>query len=502
MRLSDHPKDKIAYTMLPSREEIRYGELEQFSCQGAQLFRHLGLVHGAGIAIWLPNHSEFLKITWAAQRSGIYYTPISTFFKSQEVEYILENSDAQILITNRELLSRLKRSPSIKTLIIDEDAPKSDSWQKLRATMSTEPLADEVEGSEMIYSSGTTGQPKGVRFPLSGSAYGTLSATFKTRIEMHDISAETRYLSTAPMYHSAPLRYNMIVTRMGGSAFIMDKFDAEQSLKAIDEHRITHSQWVPTMFVRLLKLPIETKALFKTDSLRFVIHAAAPCPVEVKRKMLEWFGPVIYEYYSGTEANGFTAINPQEWLEHPGSVGRAVQGEIHILDENHNPLPEGTTGTIYFAKGNDFSYYKDPEKTKGAKTQDGKSTLGDVGYVDKEGYLYLQDRKSFMIISGGVNIYPQEIEDLLIGHPAVDDVAVFGIPNDEFGEEVKAVVQANSRRSNQDDLQSELIEYCRANLSPIKCPKSIDFTEAMPRHPTGKLYKQALKDQYWKLAES
>ncbi len=496
MRLSDHPRDQIAYRMLGSGIEVTYGELDRAANQGAQLFRHLGITTGRGIAIWLPNHPEYLKITWAAQRSGIYYTPISTFFQPAEVEYLLTNSDAQLLLTTSDRLARLHNLPETLTvLLVDSDASPETSWQKQRSEQPTTAIRDESEGAEMIYSSGTTGQPKGVRFALSHAPYGTLSNTLLTRIEMHQIDRQTRYLSTAPMYHSAPLRYNMIVTRMGGTAYILEKFDPEKALAAIDEFLISHSQWVPTMFVRLLKLPLATRQQYDLSSLRYVIHAAAPCPVDVKQQMLDWLGPIIYEYYSGTEANGFTAINSTQWQQRPGSVGRPVQGEIHILDEAFNELATGETGTVYFANGNDFSYHKDPEKTAKAKSPQGYSTLGDIGYVDEEGYLFLKDRKAFMIISGGVNIYPQEVENLLVSHPEVFDVAVFGVPNEEFGEEVKAVVQPVGSGSHQ--LATDLIDYCRANLSHIKCPKSVDFIAEMPRHPTGKLYKQQLKQRYW-----
>lgn len=495
MRLSDHPREKIAYRMLGSGVEISYGELDDVSCQGAQLFRHLGINIGDGIAIWLPNQAEFLQITWAAQRSGVYYTPISTYFQTREVQYIIENSDAKLLITNRDLYARLSDPPDIKVLLTDSDVDPDSSWSSPLAAQPAVPVPDELEGAEMIYSSGTTGQPKGVRFPLSQSPYGTVSKLFHTRIEMHEIDADTKYLSTAPMYHSAPLRYNMIVTRMGGTAYILEKFDPIQALTAIEEHAISHSQWVPTMFVRLLKLPTEIREQYNLQSLKFAIHAAAPCPIEIKQQMLAWFGPVIYEYYSGTEANGFTAINSAEWQQHPGSVGRAVHGELHILDDDFQELPTFETGTVYFGNGTDFSYYKDPEKTARAKSPQGFSTLGDIGYLDGAGYLYLKDRKSFMIISGGVNIYPQEIENLLLSHPAIIDVAVFGVPNSEFGEEVKAVVETSDPAH--ETLEAELIAYCREHLSPIKCPKSIDFTNEMPRHPTGKLYKQALKARYW-----
>jgi long-chain acyl-CoA synthetase len=514
LRINDHPADKPAFAMLGSGVEVTYGELNQASNQGAHLFRDRGITPGDGIAIWLPNHAEFLKITWAAQRSGIYYTPISTFFQTEEVTYILENSDASLLITNPELLKRLPaeflEQTKLDILLLDtlllnktsrdlkrQDSPDYPDWAAERRQYPTTPISDECEGAEMIYSSGTTGRPKGVRFPLAFAPLGTVSQLFKTRIKMHALGSDTRYLSTAPMYHSAPLRYNMMVTRLGGTAFILEKFDAEAALEAIQQYRITHSQWVPTMFVRMLKLGAEKRTQYDVSSLRYAIHAAAPCPADIKQQMIDWFGPIIYEYYSGTEANGSTAINSEEWLSHRGSVGRAIHGEVHILDDEGKEVPALESGTVYFANGSEFSYYKDEVKTAAAKNALGWSTLGDIGFVDAEGYLYLQDRKSFMIISGGVNIYPQEVENLLITHPRVSDVAVFGVPDDEFGEAVKAVVELMPGTASTPELAVELIMFCRAKLSHIKCPRTLDFLPKLPRHPTGKLYKQQLKDPYW-----
>jgi acyl-CoA synthetase (AMP-forming)/AMP-acid ligase II len=506
LRINDHPADKIAYTILGSSVAVTYGELDQASNQGAHLFRDRGIVAGNGIAIWLPNHPEFLKITWAAQRSGIYYTPISTFFQTEEVTYILDNSDASLLITNSELLDRLPAQfltqTDIDILLVDGaddnlSGPDYPKWPAERDRYPQTPIVDECEGAEMIYSSGTTGRPKGVRFPLTYAPLGTVSQLFKTRIEMHGLGSDTRYLSTAPMYHSAPLRYNMMVTRLGGTAFILEKFDAVAALEAIQQYRITHSQWVPTMFVRMLKLAAEKRRQYDVSSLRYAIHAAAPCPIEIKQRMIDWFGPIIYEYYSGTEANGSTAINSEEWLSHRGSVGRAIHGDVHILDDEGKEVQALESGTVFFANGSEFSYYKDEVKTAAAKNALGWSTLGDIGYVDAEGYLYLQDRKSFMIISGGVNIYPQEVENLLITHPQVSDVAVFGVPDNEFGEAVKAVVELMPGTASSAELAAELIAFCREQLSHIKCPRSLDFLPKLPRHPTGKLYKQQLKDQYW-----
>ncbi|MCB1646814.1 MAG: acyl-CoA synthetase [Pseudomonadales bacterium] len=497
-----HPGDKVAYQMAASGETVTYAELEYRSNQVAHGFRSLGLQPGDGIALLLENNVRYLQICWGAQRSGLYFTPISIFFQAAEVSYILGNSDASVLITTSAHAAALSQIPAaMKVFVIDEQpditSPAWNSWDAFIAEFPGTPIADQCEGAEMIYSSGTTGQPKGVRFPLQRSPLGTVSQLYRTRVAMHQVNEQTRYLSTAPMYHSAPLRYNLMVTRQGGTAVIMEKFEAEQALQLIEAHQITHSQWVPTMFVRLLKLPAAVRQQYDVSSLKYAIHAAAPCPIAIKQAMIDWWGPVLYEYYSGTEANGSTAINSQEWLTHKGSVGRAIHGELRILDDEGRELPAGKSGGVYFANGSDFSYYKDPEKTAAARSVQGWTTLGDIGYVDEEGYLYLQDRKSFMIISGGVNIYPQEVENLLVTHPAVMDVAVIGVPNEEFGEEVKAVVQLTAGHEASAGLADALIAFCREHISHVKCPRSVDFVAELPRHPTGKLYKRKLREQYW-----
>jgi acyl-CoA synthetase (AMP-forming)/AMP-acid ligase II len=494
-----HPGAKIAYQMAGSGKCVTYAELEADSNRIAHLMRNRGLAPGDGIAILLPNHETYLKIAWGAQRSGLYFTPVSTLFQREEIDYILTNSDARVLITNLDYLDRI--SPAVlaglSVFIVGAGHPQWPSLDDALAACPATPIEDECEGAEMIYSSGTTGRPKGVRFVLSQAPLGTVSTLFKTRVKLHGIDNAVSYLSTAPLYHSAPLRYNMMVTRLGGTAVIMEKFDAGQALSLIESHRVTHSQWVPTMFVRLLKLPVEVRDKYDVSSLRYVIHAAAPCPVEIKQQMIDWLGPKLYEYYSGTEANGSSAIDTAQWLTHKGSVGRAIHGEIHILGDDGRELPPFETGTVYFGNGSDFSYYKDPDKTAEAKTPAGYSTLGDMGYVDDEGYLYLTDRKSFMIISGGVNIYPQEVENLLVTHPLVADVAVIGVPNEEFGEEVKAVVQLQDEADAGPATEKALIDYCRDRLSHVKCPRSVDFDADLPRHPTGKLLKRKLRDRYW-----
>ncbi len=485
--------------MAESGRVVTHGELNDKSNQAAHLFRSMGLLPGDGIVILLDNHVSFLQIAWAAQRTGLYYTPISILFQADEIDYIIRNSDAKLVITSSELLQKVRHKtlPGIKLLLLDGEQEGCLSWHSELSRQPTHPVTDECEGAEMLYSSGTTGYPKGVRFPIKKEPMGSVSELFRRRTELHQVSAQTRYLSTAPLYHSAPLRYNMMMNRLGACAIIMQKFDPEKALQLIDAHRITHSQWVPTMFIRLLQLPRSVRNRYDLSSHRVAIHAAAPCPVEVKERMLEWWGPIIYEYYSATEANGQTAISPQQWYAHRGSVGRAILGEIHILDDAGYDLPAGEIGTVYFANGADFQYYKDPQKTAAAKTHLGWSTMGDVGHLDGDGYLYLRDRRSFVIISGGVNIYPQEVEQVLINHPKISDVAVFGIPDQEFGEQVKAVVQLVDPADVGEETERELIDFCRSKIAHLKCPATIDFEESLPRHPNGKLYKRLLKDRYW-----
>lgn len=507
--------DKTAYIFARTGETVSYQELEADSNRIAHLLRSQNVKPGDGIVLLMENHPWFFKVIWAAQRSGLYYTPVSTRFQNAEVSYIVNNSDAKILFTSKkclplvkEIISELKAVEAVFVVDGENDEIQAQETGQLfkgklmqlqsqLEAMPTTSIADEFEGAEMFYSSGTTGRPKGVRMPLPLAPLGTVTDIYKKRVELHKVHKNAIYLSPAPLYHSAPVRYNMMMMRNGATSVIMDKFDAEWALQLIEQYRVTHSQWVPTMFVRMLKLPVEVREKYDLTSTEIALHAAAPCPESVKASMLEWWGPVITEYYSGTEANGATNITPEEWLTHRGSVGRPIVGEVHILDDNGERLPAGERGMVYFSGGMDFQYYKDPEKTAEAKLGNGFSTLGDIGYVDEQGYLYLTDRKAYTIISGGVNIYPQEIEDLIISHPDVADVAVFGVPDEEFGEQVKAVVEPIAGKQASDELTASILKLCRDNLAHLKCPKSIDFEAQLPRHPTGKLYKRLLKEKYW-----
>jgi long-chain acyl-CoA synthetase len=495
--------DKIAYQMATSGKAITYRELDELSNQGAQLFRALGLKAGDHVALLMENRLAFMEICWAAQRAGLYYTAISRYLTQDEIGYIVKDCGAKVVITSPKCAEQIKGlitgvSSEPIFFMLDQPEPGFRSWDEEAGAQAVTPIPHEIAGYDMLYSSGTTGRPKGVKKEFEGKPIDWPNPFLLTLCaNMCGMGSETTYLSPAPLYHAAPLRFNMMATVLGGTSVIMESFDAETFLKLVEKHKVTQSQLVPTMFVRMLKLPDEVRNRYDVSSLKGAIHAAAPCPAGVKARMIDWWGPILIEYYAGSEGNGVTVCNSEQWLAHRGSVGRAVVGKIKILDEAEEELPAGEIGTVYFADAPAFRYHNDPEKTKRAHNARGWSTLGDVGYLDADDYLYLTDRKSYMIISGGVNIYPQETEDVLITHPGVADVAVFGVPNEEMGEEVKAVVQPHDMRQAGDALAEELILFCRKRLSPIKCPRSIDFEAELPRTPTGKLVKRHLRDRYW-----
>ena len=497
----NHP-ERTAFIFAGSGVSVSYGELEDRSLRCAQMLRALGLRNGDGIAICMDNNPWYFELCWAAQRSGLYYTAISSKLTAPEVEYIVRDAGARVLFLS---LSQRGMAPELaaglrdvaELFAVDGHIAGCRDYAQESGSFGAEPLADATAGADFLYSSGTTGRPKGIRVALSGEAPDAVSPLTGLLAHLYGFDSETVYLSPAPLYHAAPLRFSMTVHRFGGTVVVMERFDAAQSLALIEKYRITHSQWVPTMFVRMLKLPDAERLAHDLSSHRCAIHAAAPCPKDVKQRMIDWWGPIIIEYYAGSEGNGLCTIRSEEWLAHPGSVGRPVFGVPHVLDDDGNELPAGQEGAIYFSGGVEFVYHNDPEKTAASRSAAGWTTLGDIGYLDAEGYLYLTDRKANMIISGGVNIYPQETENLLVMHPAVMDVAVFGVPDEDFGESVKAVVQPVDINSAGPDLERELIAWCRERLSHIKCPKSIDFEAELPRHPTGKLYKRLLRDRYW-----
>ena len=497
--------DQPCFIMANSGEVVTYSAFEGRTNQLAHLLREHGMQWLDHYSIFMENNSRYLETCAAGERAGLYYTCINSYLTAEEVAFIVNDSESKVLITSvsrREVaLEAINKCPKvILHLIVDggEDDGPFINYAETIGKYPTSPIADEQLGTAMLYSSGTTGRPKGILRPLPESPPSENLPIFGFLNKLWEYREGMTYLSPAPLYHSAPQAATNLAVRAGGTCIIMERFDPEQYLALIEEHKVTHSQLVPTMFSRLLKLPEADRKRYDLSSLETVIHAAAPCPPQVKHQMIDWWGPIVHEYYGATEGLGFAACNSEEWLAHPGSVGKILLGDLHVLDEDMKPCPNGTSGTIWFVTATPFEYYNDPERTKEARSADETmSTVDDVGYVDDDGFLYLTDRKTYMIISGGVNIYPQECENLLITHPKVADAAVFGVPNEDLGEEVKAVIQAMPEFIPAKELEAELIAFCHQHLSHQKCPRSIDFEDQLPRLPTGKLYKRLLRDRYW-----
>jgi long-chain acyl-CoA synthetase len=502
--------DQPAFIFAGSEYTVTFAEYEARCNQLGHLFRDAGLVQGDHVAFFMENNPALLIAEGAAERSGLYFTCVNSYLAPDEVAYIVNDCQAKIVIS-----SGAKRSVAMEIidacpnvsrfLMADDTAPGWESLEDAVARFPEEPIPDEKLGAAMLYSSGTTGQPKGIIRPLPDIAPGEALPIMLFVKVMFGFADRQTYLSPAPLYHSAPQASVSATMRLGGTSVIMERFDPEEWLRLVEKYKITHSQMVPTMFSRLLKLPEDVRTKYDLSSLECVTHAAAPCPVPVKEAMIEWVGPKLLEYYAATEAHGATLVNSDDWMTHRGTVGKPILGELVILDDEHNPCPVGTPGTVWFKGATNFEYFNAPEKTSENRivVEDGTlSTVGDVGYVDEEGFLYLTDRKTYMIISGGVNIYPQETENLLITHPKVMDAAVFGIPNDDLGEEVKAAVQLIEGVEASPEVERELIAFCKDNLAHFKAPRSIDFEEELPRLPTGKLYKRKLRDRYWQDRET
>ena len=497
--------DRAAVVMGTSGEVVSYAELHDLACRAAQLFRSIGLQTGDHIALCLENRPEYLPLCWGARYAGLYFTAISSRLTAEELGYIIEDSQSRVFLTSphkadqaAELMGQLGGLDLLAS--VGGAVEGFEPLEELLAAQPAEELPDAVEGQPMLYSSGTTGRPKGVKAPLQGNPLGTADALTTLNTLVFGADDSSVYLSPAPLYHAAPLGFCLAFQRIGATVVVMEHFDPAEALALIERHGVTHSQWVPTMFNRMLKLPAEVREAHDLSSLRVAVHAAAPCPVPVKEQMIDWWGPVIHEYYAGTEGNGFCYCNSEEWLTHKGTVGRPLTAPVLILDEEGNEVPVGEEGTVYFGAtgaGRVFEYHNDPDKTAGSYRDDGSSTLGDIGRLDEDGFLYLTDRKANMIITGGVNVYPQETENVLVVHPAVADAAVIGVPNEDFGEEVKAVVQLADPSAAGPELERELIAHCKEHLADVKCPRSVDFRDELPRHPTGKLYKRLLKDEYW-----
>ncbi len=501
--------DQPAIIMAPSGRTLTFAEYEAAANQVAHLLRDSDLRKGDHMAIFMENHPAVLLAEAGAERTGLYFTPVNFYLSAEEVAYVINDSRSRVVVTSTVKTEVARQLPALcpdveRWVMVDTTGSGRsgmepfESWDDVVGSQPTDHVPDEQLGAPMMYSSGTTGRPKGILRPMydlhpSETSIGVLGIAGLWRYREGMV-----YLSPAPLYHTAPQVSVAIALRMKSTAVVMEHFEPALYLELVGRYEVTHSQVVPTMFSRMLKLPDEVRAAADVSSLEVIIHAAAPCPVPVKEQMIEWFGPILLEYYAATEGNGCTFITSDDWLAHKGSVGRSVLSDIHILDDDGRPCPVGTSGTVWFAGATDFEYFNDPEKTANTRRDDGRtSTVGDVGYLDEDGYLFLTDRKAHMIISGGVNIYPQETENLLVTYPSVLDAAVIGVPNEDLGEEVKAVVQLVDGVQGDDALERSLIAFCREHLAHFKCPRSVDFVDELPRLPTGKLYKGVLREQYW-----
>jgi len=502
--------DQAALIMEPSGRKMTFAEFDANANRLAHLFRQAGLRRGDHVAILMENNLRYCEVMSGAERTGLYYTCVNSFLTAPEVAYIVDDCDAKVLVTSVAksdvAITAASLTPQVSMFLCVDATAQIGPFLPYDAALSSfppTPVSDEQLGAAMLYSSGTTGRPKGILRPLPDFHPREQLPVMTFTQQLLGMREGMVYLSPAPTYHSAPQASIATALRLGSTCVIMERFDAELFLQLVERHKVTHSNMVPTMFNRLLKLPEEVRTHYDVSSLEAVAHSAAPCPVPVKRAMIAWWGPILREYYGSTEANGFTFCDSEEWLEHPGTVGRAIYGTLLILDENEEPVEPGVVGTIWFEGATNFDYYKDEGKTAEARDPTGqRSTVGDVGYLDEDGYLYLTDRKMYMIISGGVNIYPQEVENLLVTHPKVFDAAVFGVPNADLGEEVKAAIQLVYPHSASPDLEREIVQFCRDNLAHYKCPRSVDFELELPRLPTGKLYKRVLRDRYWGNAPS
>ncbi len=500
--------DKPAVIESTSGELVTYRELDERSNQLAQYLYAQGLRRGDHIALFMENRLPYFEVVWAALRSGLYITAVNRYLTTEEAGYIVDDCNARAMITSAAMKTAeglRDHAPNCQIwLSLDGGHPGYEDYRDTISTSPVEPLAEEPMGALMLYSSGTTGRPKGIKRPLPDRLISEDSGLGGLQTVLWGFDENSVYLSPAPLYHSAPLGFTLATQALGGTVVVMPRWDALEALENIDRYQITHSQWVPTMFSRMLKLDVD-RSQFDLSSLKVAIHAAAPCPKQVKQEMLDWWGDVIYEYYAGTELNGLTHVTPQAWRNKPGTVGQPILGTLHICDEDGKELPVGEPGIVYFEQPEvPFTYHNDEEKTKSTQHPDHPnwSALGDVGYMDEDGYLFLTDRATFMIISGGVNIYPQEIEDAMTMHPKIADVAVIGVPNEEMGEEVKAIVELAEGIEPGPEIEQELLEYTREHIAHYKCPRSVDFEAELPRLPTGKLYKRLLKDRYWGKGDS
>jgi acyl-CoA synthetase (AMP-forming)/AMP-acid ligase II len=493
---------KHAVTRALTDTGMTYGKLGEGMNRLAHVLRRYCAPNDR-VAILMENELDFFTAIWGCRRAGLQCVPVNWHLNDTEIEYIVNNSDAIVLIASASLVDKVvnirAKAPGLKLCLTSGSS--RDGFVALDGAMKSapaEPLADATDGNLMFYSSGTTGLPKAILRPLPAEPFGTEQMFSGIMRNVYGFTEVSVYYSPAPLYHGAGIGWSQCVHEIGGTVILTERFDPETVLALIQHHRVTHAQFVPTHFVRMLKLPPETRAKYDLSSLRFVVHAAAPCPPDVKRAMIDWLGPIVHEFYAATEGAGYTAVDSATWLKKPGTVGRPVMGKPHVLDEDGNELPPGEIGAVYFENVLPFVYHNDPEKTSSFFNDKGWGCNGDMGWLDEDGFLFLADRKSHMIISGGVNIYPQECENVLVTHPAVLDASVIGVPNAEYGEEVKAVVElAPQARPGSPALEQELIAFCREKLAHYKCPKSVDFIDALPRLPSGKVRKRELKVTYW-----
>lgn len=488
--------DKPALIFEPSGLRMTYGQLDAQANQYAHAFRSLGLANGDCMSICLPNCISLVAAILAAQRIGIYFTLIAPKASAADIAYITTDSGSKLLLTSADTASPVESSPgAYQRIICSPNADGQEAWDKLAAAQPATLPANPKPGMEMIYSSGTTGRPKGIRRDFQCKTWGEVDTRNIGALAWFAASQSSVYLSTSPLYHSAPHRFMMAFLDAGSTVVVMEHFDPQLSLRCIDRYGCTHSVWVPTMFQRLLRLEAAERAGYSGKTMTHAIHGAAPCAQHVKQSIIDWWGPIIYEYYSGTEGVGRTFIDSAEWLAHPGSVGKPSGCIVHILDPQGDELGPRQIGDIFFESPVTFTYWNDQEKTRASESRQGWRTYGDIGFVDEAGYLYLTDRSSFMVISGGVNIYPQEIENNLLAHPEVVDAAVFGVPDDDLGEKLVAVVQLNSGLTGDAAKAIELQEFCRQQGGSIKTPRLLRFCTVFPRLDTGKVQKRFLREQ-------
>lgn len=493
--------DQAAVIVAETGEQMTFAELDGEANRFAHLLRAHGLGPNDAFGILLENRIEYYPMIWGSQRIGTMLVPISTRLTAPEISYILQDSEAKVLVTSpryAEVLGGIKAEcPDLTVFVMDDEGDAN--FAAALAAQSSEAPANQTVGMTMLYSSGTTGRPKGIRPATPEDSDPQAMVPFLGLATMGagmPADGSMVYLSPAPLYHAAPIAWSSAAQRLGGTVVIMQRFTPESALAAIEKYKVTDSQWVPTHFVRMLKLDEAERTKYDLSSHKRALHAAAPCPVEIKKQMIEWWGPIVNEYYAGSESIGMTMVHAEQWLQYPGTVGKAIHGVLHVCGPDGEELPAGEDGLIYYENDLLPKYHNDPEKTKEATHPKGWMTLGDIGHVNEEGYLFLTDRKSHMIISGGVNIYPQEIENLLVEHPKVMDAAVIGAPDPDLGERVVAVVKPMDMDGAGDALEEELRTMLDGQLSRVKMPKDFDFRPELPREANGKLYKRELRDEY------